>query len=56
MEETREVKKPKLPPEEHRGGDKPDWSNARPGEELPELPDAVLPLKIDNDYEPEDSA
>jgi len=26
------------PAEEHRGGEHPDWANARPGEELPELP------------------
>jgi hypothetical protein len=31
------------PAEEHRGGEHPDWANARPGEELPELPELPDP-------------
>lgn len=27
-----------VPAEEHRGGEHPDWDNARPGEPLPEFP------------------
>lgn len=45
-----EEKKP-LPAEEHRGGDKPDWANAKAGRELPELPDIVPPVTIVDDYE-----
>lgn len=39
-----------LPAEERRGGDHPDWANARPGEELPELPGAEVPVAMDADY------
>lgn len=30
-----------VPATEMRGGDHPDWASARPGEELPELPEPV---------------
>jgi hypothetical protein len=33
---------PALPATEHRGGTRPDWDRARPGETLPELPDPEL--------------
>lgn len=54
-----EEEKPQIPAEERRGGDKPDWENTRPGEELHEFPDAapetVTEIKPDYD-EPEDAA
>lgn len=30
---------PGQPAEEQRGGTRPDWDNARPGRELPQLPE-----------------
>jgi hypothetical protein len=43
------------PAEERRGGDKPDWANARPGQELAEFPAAVpdVTADADSDDEPE---
>lgn len=29
------------PATEKRGGEKPDWARAKPGRELPELPDVM---------------
>ncbi len=53
MDEIRQGKQP-VPAEERRGGDKPDWAHARPGEELPEFPDAVPKIiaEIEPDYGP----
>jgi len=34
---------PRIPAQETRGGDRVDWTNAAPGEPLPELPADAYP-------------
>jgi hypothetical protein len=33
----------RVPPQETRGGNRPDWRHAKPGEPLPELPPPEYP-------------
>jgi hypothetical protein len=41
------------PDVERRGGERPDWDRARPGEELPEIPGYDPPHE--DDYRPDES-
>lgn len=44
-----------VPATEFRGGDHPDWAHAKPGQPLPELPDAEY-LEPDSTELPDDES